>query len=129
MPELNIERRAAREATRMRRILRKAGADEQALTMAKPVIENTAWMKEKLDDARASIRESSVAIQYDNGGGQKGIRENPLYRGYEALWRSYTTGMQTLLDMLPEDEKNAAEAKTGQPATVLEVIRARRAAK
>lgn len=126
MDDLKIERRAHREAARLRRLLREAGVDKPALDMARPVIDNTAWMKEKLEDARIAISESSVAISYDNGGGQTGIRENPLFRGYEALWRAYVQGMGKILDLVPESEREATQGKAAPIQTPLELIRARR---
>ena len=87
------------------------------------IIENTAWMKIKLDDAREAIKESNVVIPYDNGGGQRGLRENPLFKGYESLWKSYMAGMSHILDCLPREqaqiEKNAVES----PKTMLELVR------
>jgi len=128
LADLKIERRAHREAARLRRLLREAGVEKPALDMARPVIDNTAWMKEKLEDARIAISESSVAISYDNGGGQTGIRENPLFRGYEALWRAYSTGMGQILGLVPESERAATSGKAGAAPTVLEMIRAKKEA-
>ena len=96
MADLKIERRAHREAARLRRLLREAGVEKPALDMARPVIDNTAWMKEKLEDARIAISESSVAISYDNGGGQTGIRENPHFTAYEKLINTYTRSLGEL---------------------------------
>ena len=125
---MRIERRAARERARLTRLLRDAGVKESEIALAKPVIENTAWMKEKLEDARISIRESAVAISYDNGGGQTGIRENPLFRGYEALWRAYTVGIRQILDLIPESKRGATGAEPAHPATVLAMLQAKREA-
>lgn len=90
-----------------------------------PIIENVAWMKIKLDDAREKIASSSVVIPYDNGGGQSGIRENPLYKGYEALWKSYITGLDRILGALPKEaiESVADEITSNEPKSVLELVR------
>ena len=87
------------------------------------MIENTAWMKAKLDDAREQIKNTSVVIPYDNGGGQKGIRENPLFKGYESLWKSYMTGMCRLLDYVPKQVIDEEAEKIDTPRTVLELVR------
>lgn len=62
--------------------------------------ENVLWMELKLADARKVIGRSSVAIPYDNGGGQRGVRRNPAYDGYNTLMASYTKAVRQLTDML-----------------------------
>ena len=37
-----------------------------------------------------------LVMEYDNGGGQSGIRENPYYPAYEKLLASYTKALATL---------------------------------
>ena len=86
------------------------------------LIDNIAWMKVKLDETREMIKSSSVAIPYDNGGGQTGIRENPLFKGYESLFKSYMSGMERILDLLPPEQAPAVET-ADQPKTVLELVR------
>ncbi len=39
-------------------------------------------------------------MEYDNGGGQTGVRENPAFRAYEALWKTYLSGLDALLKLL-----------------------------
>ena len=41
-------------------------------------------------------------MPYDNGGGQKGIRKNPLYDGYNSLFASFSKGLGQLDAMLAE---------------------------
>lgn len=88
-----------------------------------PVIENVEWMQAKLDDTRNKIAGTSVAIPYDNGGGQTGIRENPLFKGYESLWKSYISGVQLILSVLPKD---AQVPQADAPKTVLQLVRAKK---
>ena len=66
------------------------------------MILNVSWMKSKLDDARTAIGEDGITVEYDNGGGQTGVRENPAFRAYEALWKTYLSGLDALLKLLPE---------------------------
>lgn len=62
--------------------------------------ENVLWMERKLAAARRLIGSTSVAIKYDNGGGQSGIRRNPAYDGYNALMSGYSKAVRQLTDML-----------------------------
>jgi hypothetical protein len=88
-----------------------------------PIILNTAWMKAKLDDAREAIKNSNIVIAYDNGGNQRGIRINPLFTGYEALWKSYMAGMNKILDCLPAEQIEIETQVVESPKTMLELVR------
>lgn len=113
------------EKTRIKRLLKESGTSDARMKMLEPVIENVAWMKIKLDQAREKIKASGIVMPYDNGGGQTGIRENPAFKGYEALWKSYMVGMSKLLEAMPPEVIEAEEEteKEQAPVTVLELIR------
>ena len=113
------------EKTRIKRLLKETGTSDARMKMLEPVIENVAWMKIKLDQAREKIKASGIVMPYDNGGGQTGIRENPAFKGYEALWKSYMAGMSKLLEAMPPEVIEAEEEteKEQAPVTVLELIR------
>lgn len=122
---MNIEEQAIAEAERLTRLLFDCGISERKVKLLEKVIENTAWMKAKLDDTREQIRDTSVAIPYNNGGGQMGIRENPLFKGYSALWKSYMSGMNTIMGLLPKEIVEAEAENIEQPKTMLELVRAK----
>lgn len=122
MDDVEIKARAEEEQNRLTKILKSANVSERRMMILSPVIVNTAWMKAKLDDARDAIKNSQIAISYDNGGGQKGIRENPLFKGYESLWRSYIQGVDRILSALPDEAANEYEGGADKPKTVLELI-------
>ena len=103
MTDIEIKVRAEEEQNRITDLLSEVGISDKRMKLLEPIILNTAWMKAKLDDARAAIKNAQIAISYDNGGGQRGIRENPLFKGYSALWRSYMAGMNRIIDSLPEE--------------------------
>lgn len=122
MDELEIKARAEQEQQRILDLLKEVGISDKRQKLLEPIILNTAWMKAKLDDAREAIKNSNIVISYDNGGGQKGIRENPLFKGYESLWRSYMAGMAKILEALPpEIVEQSVEVE--KPATMLELVR------
>lgn len=112
------------EKQRLEALLFSCGISDARMKALEPIIDNVAWQRGKLDEAREAIRGSGVAIPYDNGGGQKGIRENPIFKGYHALWKSYMTGMNTILSSLPPEVAKEAEPPE-RPATVLEIVRAK----
>ena len=126
MTDDELKKEAKAEEKNITELLNEAGISKSRIKALKSVIENTAWIKVKLDDARGAIKTSSVAIPYDNGGGQKGIRENPLFKGYEALWKSYMLGMTKILDTLPPEEIET-KVEIEHPKTMLELVRSKHA--
>lgn len=122
MDDTEIKARAEEEQKRIQTLLNEVGISDKRQKLLEPIILNTAWMKAKLDDAREAIKTSNIVISYDNGGGQKGIRENPLFKGYESLWRSYMAGMSKILESLPQEVIEQSVA-IEQPKTMLELVR------
>ena len=118
-----LEERVADEVERINKILIDYEISEKKRKALASIIENTAWMKIKLDDAREAVKTSSVVIPYDNGGGQKGLRENPIFKGYESLWKSYMAGMCKILDCLPTESAKEIADEAESPKTVLEIVR------
>ena len=111
------------EIERLNNMLSGAGISENRIDALSPIIENTAWMKVKLDGAREAVKTSNVVIPYDNGGGQKGLRENPLFKGYESLWKSYMSGMCKILECLPQEQASVEMEAAAGPKTMLELVR------
>ena len=119
-----MKARASEEKKRIIAILKDAGISKRRMDMLKPVIENVSWMRAKLDDSRELIKNSNIVMPYDNGGGQRGIRENPAFKGYESLWKAYMQGMNRILDTLPPEQIDVA-VEDVKPQTVLDTIRAK----
>lgn len=116
------------EIERLTDLLLEFGISDRRIRVLEPVIENTALIKVKLDESRALIQQSAIVVSYDNGGGQKGIRENPIFKGYESLFKSYMNGMDRILNSLPSEEAKAAVVEEIKPQSMLDVVRNRRKA-
>ena len=125
MSDTDLKARASEEKKRIIAILKDAGISKRRMDMLKPVIENVSWMRAKLDDSRDLIKNSNIVMPYDNGGGQRGIRENPAFKGYESLWKAYMQGMNRILDTLPPEQIQNATDDDIKPQTVLDQIRAK----
>lgn len=123
MDEKTLNRQAKREIKRLNLLLADFHVSENKIEILQPVIENTAWMKIKLDEARKAVKNSNVVIPYDNGGGQTGLRENPLFKGYESLWKSYMAGMCKIMECLPKEVVEVEAKKIEKPQTILEIVR------
>lgn len=116
---------ASAEIERLTGLLEEKEISDVRIRALSSIIENTAWMKVKLDEAREAVKSSNVVIPYDNGGGQKGLRENPLFKGYEALWKSYMAGMAKILECFPEEKVKEQAEIVESPKTVLELVRSK----
>jgi len=125
MEQEQVEKLALKEKRKLTGLLKKAGADPQRVKALEPVADNVAWMRVKLDEARLAAMDEPLTVEYDNGGGQQGIRENPLFRSYESLFKSYMLGMAKILETLPVEAVKAVEIKEAEPQTVLDIVRAR----
>lgn len=86
-----------------------ASLPEPTRARAVELAENILWMESKLANAREVIGKSSVAIPYDNGGGQRGIRKNPAFDGYNSLMSSYTKALKQLCEMLGVQEVDGGD--------------------
>lgn len=84
-------------------------------------------MEEKLDKIMGEIGEEAAVIEYDNGGGQSGVRENPQFKAYEGLWKAYITGLNTIVAAIPQTSAKESTASVKQ-TDVLSLVRARRKA-
>ena len=118
-----MEQEALLEMERLTSLLREYGVSERRISVLTPVIENVSWMKVKLDEARKVVKDSTIVVSYDNGGGQKGLRENPIFKGYESLWKSYMSGMNQIINVLPQEQAENEAEKVVKTKTMLELVR------
>ena len=51
------------------------------------------------------IKSENLIVEYDNGGGQTGVRENPFYPAYEKLLASYVKTLQAVKAMGGEENE------------------------
>ncbi|MBQ0005101.1 MAG: hypothetical protein KBS68_04475 [Clostridiales bacterium] len=125
----SFEEVVLKEKRRIIRELKKAKISDHKMKIIEPIVINSAWMRVKLDEAREQVSKESIVVEYDNGGGQKGIRKNPFFDAYEALFKSYMLGMDRILDCLPDrkDAEITLSIPDVQPQSVLGQIREKRA--
>lgn len=119
-----LDKAVRKEKRKITQELKRAKISAYKLKVYEPVIENVATMKVKLDELKGQIVYEDILIEYDNGGGQKGIRENPIFKRYESLFKTFMLGMGKILDAIPdEDESQLKAVKDAEPETVLEILR------
>ena len=103
-----MDKRIEKEHLRLENLLDQAKVSKQNKDALAAVIDNLAWQRIKLEDIRNQMLDADVVIPYNNGGGQEGLRENPIFKGYINLWRAYILGIEKLTSYLPKDLQEAA---------------------
>lgn len=53
-------------------------------------LEKTAeYLRERIEKALVELEGEPLTVEYDHGGGQSGVRENPAYTAFEKMVKSY----------------------------------------
>lgn len=65
----------------------------------KTLEEQVRVMSDKLKQAAEQVPAENLIVEYDNGGGQTGVRENPFFPAYEKLLNSYIKTVMALNEL------------------------------
>ncbi len=104
------ESKVIQEHERLEALLDRADIPQQQRDVLAPVIDNLSWQRVKLDEAREEMKEASIVCEYNNGGGQTGTRENPIFKAYISLWRAFMVGLEKYTSYLPKELQDEATA-------------------
>lgn len=77
-----------------------AGYDGPLRSQVIELAENVIFMARKLKETRDDMGKTPLIVRYDNGGGQKGYRENPVFKAYNAMASRYVMALSQLEGML-----------------------------
>lgn len=69
---------------------------------ATELAENVVFQCRKLAETRKAMAGSNqqLIVAYNNGGGQRGVRKNPIYEAYNQLMANYRKSLAQLTEML-----------------------------
>ena len=101
-------------------MLDRAEVPAQQRDVLASVIANISWQKVKLDEAMEEMQEEKLVCYYNNGGGQSGVRENPVLKAYVNLFRAYMVGLEKFTSYIPKDLKEEA---AGGTISTLDIVR------
>ena len=73
-----------------------SGVDDQWQADALELAMNVVFMRAKIKETRETMADEPLVVPYENGPNQSGVRENPIYKSYEALLKTYRA---TLIDL------------------------------
>ena len=93
---------------------------DEALELAESVV----FMAKKLEEARKALKDEPLVVEYNNGGGQCGIRENPHFIAYEHLLTSYNKALRQLTEIV---DKGAPSRKASNIMKELTLIAGKKA--
>ena len=113
-----------RELKRLDGLLEKANIPQQQQATLEPIKLNLAFQKVQLDEAMEELMEAGIISEYKNGKTQTGTHQNPLFKSYLDLWRSYMAGFDRFTAYLPKEK-----VEEEQPDSVLNKVIAMRRAK
>ena len=69
--------------------------------------ENVVFMAHKLKETRDSMGRTPLIVRYDNGGGQSGYRENPVFKAYNSMASRYIAALHELESIIDAPVKVA----------------------
>lgn len=89
-----------------------AGIPEELRPYAVELAENVVFQCHKLAETRRAMDRNGtqLIVAYNNGGGQQGIRKNPIYEAYNQLMANYRKSLAQLTDLLRTYGMRDAEA-------------------
>ena len=74
-------------------------------------LEKTAeFLRLEIQTARKELEGQPLSVEYDHGGGQCGVRENPAYTAFAKILKSYQAVI-TQLDALTRKDDNDEEMR------------------
>ena len=68
--------------------------------------EQLEFMRQRLEEARQALDGAPLAIAYNNGGGQKGVRKNPAFDAYNSLMKTYNATIASLRELEGSDAQD-----------------------
>ena len=89
---------------------------------ARELSNNIIFMRRKLKEARLDLQDQGLTAEYDNGGGQTGIRKNPGFEAYNSLVKTYQSTVLCLRQLLGLDQPKTSEE---QPQSELAKMRSK----
>ena len=87
-----------------------ASIPEPKRTFALELVVDLFFLQKKMDECRKQASSSTPVTEYDNGGGQTGVRVDPWVQAHKSLSADYRAALKQLTELLDAD--NVEEAKS-----------------
>lgn len=79
--------------------------DERIRPQTEVLVKQLQNVSKKLKTEGAKMADQDLIVEYDNGGGQKGIRENPYYQAYFRMLAEYRKTLRDVKDLIGEQQQ------------------------
>ena len=98
------EEEIKKEKKRLRRIFKEIDANKLAFVTHQ--IDNLAWLNVSTKELKEKVDNDGTTVEYNNGGGQSGVRDNPDVKTLIAYQKNITAMTKQLLDLVPAKSKS-----------------------
>lgn len=78
--------------------------DPRIRPQVKTLYRQVKLLEAKLKESAAAVKDEAIVIPYDNGGGQTGIRENPIFPAYVKVLAAYEKALSELREYIGEEK-------------------------
>lgn len=79
------------------------------------------FLTEKLKEERVILQHESIVVDYDNGGGQTGVKKNPRFEAYSTLMATYVRTLKYYAEQYA-DENSENETVFDEMIRQLKVV-------
>lgn len=124
MKKLTKEEQITAEVERINALFERADANKMAI--ARPLIENAAFMRVTLAEMQEIINRDGVIDHYTNGQHQGGAKASAAVQGYNSLVKNYTAIIKTLMSLVPLEVRKTTMAQIQEQTKPTETEEERR---
>jgi len=101
--DMSKEARIKREYNRLRLTLR--DLDSNMKKTLESLLRNAAFMAVTLEDLQDEINREGCTVEYDNGGGQSGIKQSDAVKIHISMTKNHNNTMRIIKDLTPPERK------------------------
>ena len=99
------EKAIRKEKNRLLKVFREI--DKNKLEFVKKQIDNLAYLNLLAEQLRYSISVNGTTCGWDNGGGQKGVKDNPDVRNLISVQKNIVSITNQLIDLVPKQKSKS----------------------
>lgn len=115
--DIDQDKAIKKEMNRLKKIFKEIDPDKRAVVDG--LIQNAAFTRVMLYQLQQEQMETGPIVEYDNGGGQSGVRISPASQQYVKLLGTYNQIIKNLVIILPKADRAQARAQADPLADFL----------
>lgn len=99
------EKAIKKEKNKLKKIFK--DIDKNKLDFVQTLIDRLAWLNVSVRELEELVDEEGTMIEYNNGGGQSGMKDNPNVKTLINYTKNITTITKQLVDLVPPNTKKS----------------------